>query len=174
MDIIELKFFVRFSFRLLNSAVFLFIPMFNSIWCSNSRPFFKIRTFNGYSCQRLNCFFFQSTSPICFNISHEGENRSNWELVEGKMSNDSISPVRFLNVVCDFEFERRILPHISWGLMLDGFVKVMACFRNLIYSFLYSCTSLEKLALSNGAAILPAAFSIACISFENMSSYVVS
>ena len=102
------------------------------------------------------------------------KNRSNWELVEGKMSNDSISPVRFLNVVCDFEFERRILPHISWGLMLDGFVKVMACFRNLIYSFLYSCTSLEKLALSNGAAILPAAFSIACISFENMSSYVVS
>ena len=58
--------------------------------------------------------------------------------------------------------------------MLDGFVKVMASFRNVIYSFLYSCTSLEKLALSNRTAILPAAFSIACNCFENMSSYVVS
>ena len=42
MDIIGLMFFVRFSFRLLNYAVFLFISMFNSIWCSNSCPFFKI------------------------------------------------------------------------------------------------------------------------------------
>ena len=96
------------------------------------------------------------------------KNYSNWELVKGKMSNDSINPVRFLHVVCDFGFERRILLHISWGLMLDGFVKVIACFRNLIYSLLYSCTSLEKLALSNGTAILPAAFSIACNYLENM------
>ena len=79
------------------------------------------------------------------------------------MSEDAINPVRFLHVVCDFGFERRILLHISWGLMLDGFVKVMACFRNVIYSSLYSCILLEKLALSNRFAILPAAFSIALI-----------
>ena len=33
---------------------------------------------------------------------------------------------------------------------------------------------LENLALCNGTAILPAAFSIACNCFENVSSFVVS
>ena len=58
--------------------------------------------------------------------------------------------------------------------MLDGFVKVMVYFRNAIYSFLYSCALLEKLALSNGTTILSAAFSIGCNCFGNMSSYAVS
>ena len=47
--------------------------------------------------------------------------------------------------------------------MLDGFVKVMVYFRNAIYSFLYSCALLEKLALSNGTTILSAAFLLVVI-----------
>ena len=90
------------------------------------------------------------------------------------MSHDSINPVRFLHVGCDFGLERRILLHISWGLMLYGFLKVMACFRNLIYSFLYSATSLKKLALSKELLFSQQHFLLLVIVFENMPSYVVS
>ena len=92
------------------------------------------------------------------------------------MSHDSINlhVVRFLHVGCDFGLERRILLHISWGLMLYGFLKVMTCFRNLIYSFLYSATSLKKLALSKELLFSQQHFLLLVIVFENMPSYVVS
>ena len=73
MDIIGLMFFVRFSFRLLNYAVFYLYQCSIAFDARTAAHSSRSISFNGHSCQRLNCFFFQSISPICFNISHEGE-----------------------------------------------------------------------------------------------------
>ena len=135
-DIIGLTIFVRFSFPLLNPAVFylhqssITLDVWKAAHSIRLWPSMVVLANMGPSMVILSnastVFSFNPHLQSVLTFPMKQQNCSNWELVSGKMSKDLINPVRFLHVVCDFGFEIRILLHISWWQMLGRFVKVVA------------------------------------------------